>query len=102
MCVEKNFFLLLCVHAKLLQSCLTLWDPMDCSLPGSSVCGILQTRILEWVACPPLGDLPNPRIEPRSRMSPALASRFFTTSITWEAHGKISNIKFTTLTVLSV
>ena len=52
MCVEKNFFLLLCVHAKLLQSCLTLWDPMDCSLPGSSVCGILQTRILEWVAMP--------------------------------------------------
>ena len=32
------------------QSCLTLWDPMDCSLPGSSVHGILQVRILEWVA----------------------------------------------------
>ena len=32
------------------QSCLTLWDPMDCSLPGSSVHGILQARILEWVA----------------------------------------------------
>ena len=30
------------------QSCLTLWDPMDCSPPGSSVHGILQTRILEW------------------------------------------------------
>ena len=52
MCVEKNCFLLLCVHAKLLQSCLTLWDPMDYSLPGSSVCGILQTRILAWVAVP--------------------------------------------------
>ena len=35
------------VHA---QSCPTLWDPMDCSPPGSSVHGILQKRILEWVA----------------------------------------------------
>ena len=40
------------MHAKLLQSCLTLCGPMDCSLPGSSVHGILQTRILEWVAMP--------------------------------------------------
>ena len=32
------------------QSCLPLCDPMDCSLPGSSICGILQARILEWVA----------------------------------------------------
>ena len=36
--------------AKLLQSCLTLCNPMDCSPPGSSVYGILQTRILEGVA----------------------------------------------------
>ena len=36
--------------AKLLQSCLTPCDPMDCSLPGFSVHGILQTRTLEWVA----------------------------------------------------
>ena len=32
------------------QSCLTLNDPMDCSLPGSSVHGIFQARVLEWVA----------------------------------------------------
>ena len=32
------------------QSCLTLSDPMDCSLPGSSVRGIFQARVLEWVA----------------------------------------------------
>ena len=38
--------------AKSLQSCLTPCDPMDCSPPGSSVHGILQTRILEWVAMP--------------------------------------------------
>ena len=43
-----------CVRAKLLQSCLTLGDPMDCSPPGSSVHGIFQTRILEWVTMPPL------------------------------------------------
>ena len=34
------------------QSCLTLCNPMDCSLPGSSVHRILQARILEWVAIP--------------------------------------------------
>ena len=41
---------LLCRHAKSLQSCPTLWDPMDCSTPGSSVHEILQTRTQEWVA----------------------------------------------------
>ena len=44
--------MVLLAYAKSLQSCLTLWDPMDCSLPGSSVLGILQARILEWVAMP--------------------------------------------------
>ena len=34
------------------QSCSTLYDPMDCSLPASSVHGILQTRILEWIDIP--------------------------------------------------
>ena len=49
------------------QSCLTLCSPMDYSSPGSSsVHGILQARILKWVACPPPGALPNPGIEPRS------------------------------------
>ena len=38
--------------AKLLQSCLTLCDPMDCSLPSSSLHGILEVKILEWVALP--------------------------------------------------
>ena len=42
---------------------------MDCSLPGSSVNGISQARILEWVAFPSPGDLPDPGIEP---VSPAL------------------------------
>ena len=36
--------------AKSLQSCPTLSNPMDCSLPGSSIHGIFQARVLEWVA----------------------------------------------------
>ena len=39
-------------HTKCLQSCPILCNPMDCSLPGSSVHRILQVRILEWVAMP--------------------------------------------------
>ena len=42
----------LCMHAQSLQSSSTLCSPMDCSPPGSSVHGILQARILEWVAMP--------------------------------------------------
>ena len=41
-----------CMRAKSLQSCLAFCNPMDCSLPGFSVHGILQARILEWVAMP--------------------------------------------------
>ena len=73
------------MHAKLFQSCLTLWDPIDCILPGSSIHGSLQARILEWVAIPPSGDLHDPGMEPMSLTSPALADEFFTTSVTWEA-----------------
>ena len=47
--------------AQSLQSCPTLWDPMDYSLPGSSVLGILQARILEWVAMPSFKWSPLPR-----------------------------------------
>ena len=42
----------MCMSARSFQLCSTLCDPMDCSLPGSSVNGILQARILEWVAMP--------------------------------------------------
>ena len=37
-------------ESEVAQLCLTLGDPMDCSLPGTSVHGIFQTRVLEWVA----------------------------------------------------
>ena len=48
------------------QLCPTLCDPMNYSLPGSSVHGILQARILEYVAIPFSRDLPDPGIEPGS------------------------------------
>ena len=61
-----------------LQWCLTLCDPMNCRLPGSSVPGILQARILSGLPCPPSEDLPHPGIEYMSLKSPA--GSFFTTS----------------------
>ena len=54
------------VKVLIAQSCLALCDPMDCNLPGPSVHGILQARILEWLPFPSLRDLPDPGIEPRS------------------------------------
>ena len=53
-----------CKCAKSLQSFPTLFNPMDYSLPDSFVQGILQGRILQWVAIP--GDLPDPGMEPKS------------------------------------
>ena len=52
------------------------FDSMDYSPPGFSLHGIFQARILEWVAFPSPGDLPDAGIK---RTSPALASEFFTT-----------------------
>ena len=50
------------MDGRLLQLCLTPYDAMDHhSLPSSSVCGILQARILQWVAMPFSGDLLDPR-----------------------------------------
>ena len=71
--------LCVCMRAKSLQSCPTLCDRTDCSPPGSSVPGIFQTRILEWVAMPSSGDLPDQGIKLSFLTSPALASGFFTT-----------------------
>ena len=52
--------------ARSLQSCPILCDPRDCSPPGSSIHGIFQARIREWLPFPSPGDLPNPGIEPGS------------------------------------
>ena len=59
--VEKSLH----VCAKSLQLCLTLSDPVDCSPPGSSVHGILQARILEWVAMPAFRASSQPRDQTR-------------------------------------
>ena len=48
----KNFQMSMCMCAKSLQSCLTLCNPMDCNPPASSVHGIFQARIPEWVVMP--------------------------------------------------
>ena len=85
--------LCVCMHAKSLQSCLTLCDPMDCNPPGSSVHEILQARILAWVAIPPPGDLPHPEVEPTSLLSPALAGGLFTTSAPGEAENELYTVK---------
>ena len=82
---KPNFLSLVCMHARWLQSCSTLCDPMYYSPPGSSVHEIVQARIVEWIAVPPPGDLPDTGIEATSLMSPTLAGGFFTTSATWEA-----------------
>ena len=63
-----KFFSFLWFGSLVTQSCRILSVPMDCSLPSSSVYGILQARILEWVAISFSrgSDLPNPGMEPRS------------------------------------
>ena len=67
---EKSIYIIyVCVCVLVVQSCLTLFNPMDCSPPGASVHGILQARKLEWVAISFYRDLLDPRLEP---LSPAL------------------------------
>ena len=53
-------------ESEVAQLRLTLCDPMNCSLPGPSVHGIFQARVLQCVAFPSPGDLPDPGIEPGS------------------------------------
>ena len=59
---------------------------MDCGPPGSSVHGVSQARILEWVSFLPPRDLPDPGIEAASLASPALAGGFFTTTPPGKPH----------------
>ena len=75
-------------ESEVVQSCPTLCDPVDCSLPDSSVHGILQARILDWVAISFSGDLPNPGIKPKS---PALQAD----ALTSEPSGKQDLLELT-------
>ena len=73
------------MHAQSLQSCSTLCEPIDCGPPGSCVHGILQVRILEWVAMPSSRGSSQPRNQTCISRLLALAGGFFTTSASWEA-----------------
>ena len=73
----------------------SFWIPWTVGPPGSTVHGILQAKILEWVDISFSGDLPNPGIEPRSVASAALVGGFFTTSITWETH--VNTLQFSSV-----
>ena len=64
-----------CIQAKLLQSCPTLCNPMDCSLTDSSIHGILQARRVEWVVRPSSRGSSDPQIK---LTFSALAGGFFT------------------------
>ena len=98
MAKKKKFYNILCHYSSLLkqlfwcrhslnivcvwlvaQSCLTLCDPMDCNLPASSVHGISQARILEWIAITSSRGSSRPGTPTWVSWSPALAGRFFTT-----------------------
>ena len=78
---------------KVTQSSMTLCDPMDYSLPGSPVHGILQARILDGLPFLSVGDLPNPGTEPRS---PAL----WADSLPAEPQGKPKNTGVVSLSLL--
>ena len=73
--------------AKSLRSCLTLCDPVDCNPPGSSVHGIRQARILEWVAVPSSRGSSRPRDQTHISSVSCLGG-FLTTSATWEGCGE--------------
>ena len=73
-----------CVHAKSLQSCPTLFNPMDCSPPGPLSMGFSRQEHGSGLPLPSPGGLPSPGVESASLVSPAVAGGFFTTSASWE------------------
>ena len=79
------------MHARVqsLQSCPNLCNPMDCSLPGSSVHGDSPGKSTEVGCHGLLQGSSLPGIKPTSLISPTLAGRFFTTSATWEAQATV-------------
>ena len=68
------------------KSCPALYDPMDCSPSGSSVHGIFQERILEWVALSFIRDITDLGVESESPVSPALTDGLFTTEPPRKSH----------------
>ena len=78
------------------QSCLTLYDPRDCSLPGSPVLGILQARILEWVTISFSKGSSRPRDQTGISCVSGTAGGFFTIGTT----GKPKNTGVVSLSIL--
>ena len=87
-----------CLCCLVTQLYSTLWDPRDCDQPGSSVHGISQARILEWVAISFCRGSSQPRDQ--TQMS-YLARRFFTIWAIWEAHGRLTQLSYLWKTVAS-
>ena len=90
--ILKRYVLCCCLVSK---SSWTLFNPTDYSTPGTSVHGILQARILEWVAISfSKGGLPDPGIDPTSPASPAFVRGFFKgpNHYDWGTNGKCNLI----------
>ena len=73
------------MYAKSLQSCLTLCDAMDCSPPGSSLYGILQAKILQWVAMPSSRGSSRPRGQTQVSSVSCIGRRVLYQQRHWEA-----------------
>ena len=86
----RNLRTRVCVCAQL---CSTVCDPRDCSLPGSSVLGILQARIMEWVAIPFSRGILLTQGLNLSPESPALVGRFFTIVLPRKPNLSTRNLK---------
>jgi len=73
--VRRNTSVCACLVTQL---CLTLCNPVDCGPPGPLSMEFPRQEYWSGLPFPPPGDLPDPRIEPKSSVSPVLAGKFFT------------------------
>ena len=88
-------FLLTCMCAKWLQSCLALCNPWTAPHQDPLSMGLSRQEYWSRLQCPPPADLPDPGIKLISLTSPASADKFFTTGSTWEAlYSYLSNFCF--------
>ena len=92
---KENHTEALCFCCVCAQWCLTPCDPMDCSLPGSSVHGILHARILEWVASSFSRESTEPRNWTHTFCVSCTGGQILSHWATWEAHhNQIAKIKW--------
>ena len=92
-----------CIHTKLLQLCLTLCDPKDCSPSGSSLSmGLSRQEYWSGLPHPPPGNLPDPRIEPMSSAASKLQADSLPLSHLGSSLGWRLNVKFKTIASITV